>query len=85
MTLISTDIGGARGRLNVGRCSPALVEKEAMKLGLKALLVGLAVVLFIVSALTEENRFDFLAFGLAVFAASFVVEDVAGGWFRRTT
>jgi len=85
MTLISTDIGSARGRLKPGRCSPAVVEEDAMKLGLRALLVGLAVVLFIVSALTEENRFDFLAFGLAVFAASFVVEDVAGGWFRRTT
>jgi hypothetical protein len=85
MTLISTDIGSARGRLKRAGVLPHLSKEQAMRLGLRALLVGLAVVLFIVSALTEENRFDFLAFGLAVFAASFVVEDVAGGWFRRTT
>jgi hypothetical protein len=54
-----------------------------MRLGLRTLLVALAVVLFIVSVLTEENQFDFLAIGLAVFAASFVVEEVAGGYFRR--
>lgn len=51
-----------------------------MRLGLRTLLLVLAVILFIVSALTEENRFDFMAFGLAVFAASFVVEDVVGGF-----
>jgi hypothetical protein len=56
-----------------------------MRLGLRAILIALAVVLFIVSALSEENRFDFMAFGLAVFAGSFVVDDVVGGWFRRTT
>jgi hypothetical protein len=55
-----------------------------MRLGLRTLLLVLAVILFIVSALTEENRFDFMAFGLAVFAASFVVEDVVGG-FRTTS
>jgi hypothetical protein len=55
-----------------------------MNLGLRTLLLVLAVILFIVSALTEENRFDFMAFGLAVFAASFVIEDVVGG-FRTTT
>ncbi len=54
-----------------------------MRLGLRTILVALAVILFIVSALTEENRFEFKAFGLAVFAASFVVEDVVGGYFRR--
>jgi hypothetical protein len=51
-----------------------------MRLGLRTLLLALAVVLFIVSALTEENRFDFMAFGLAVFAGSFVIEDVVGGF-----
>jgi len=51
-----------------------------MRLGSRTLLLALAVILFIVSALTEENRFDFMAFGLAVFAASFVIEDVVGGF-----
>ena len=55
-----------------------------MRLGLRTLLLALAVILFIVSALTEENRFDFMAFGLAVFAASFVVEDIVSG-FSTTT
>jgi hypothetical protein len=55
-----------------------------MRLGLRTLLLALAVILFIVSALTEENRFDFMAFGLAVFAASFVIEDIVGG-FTTTT
>ncbi len=55
-----------------------------MNLGLRTILLVLAVILFIVSALTEENRFDFMAFGLAIFAASFVVDDVVGG-FNRTT
>jgi len=54
-----------------------------MNLGLRTLLLVLAVILFIVSALTEENRFDFMAFGLAVFAGSFVIEDIVGG-FRTT-
>ncbi len=56
-----------------------------MRLGIRTLLVALAVILFIVSALTDENQFDCLAFGLAVFAASFVAEDVVGGYFRRDT
>ncbi|MBA2359926.1 MAG: hypothetical protein H0V79_03135 [Actinobacteria bacterium] len=54
-----------------------------MRLGLRSLLLALAVILFIVSAVTDENQFDLLAFGLAAFAASFVVDDVVGGSFGR--
>ena len=54
-----------------------------MRLGLRTILVVVAVILFLLAALTDENAFDFLAFGLAVFAASFVVEDVVGGWGGR--
>jgi hypothetical protein len=57
-----------------------------MRIGLRAILLLLAVILFVVAALTEENRFEFMAFGLAVFAASFVVDDLVGGrgWLGRT-
>jgi hypothetical protein len=56
-----------------------------VRLGIRTLLVALAVVLFVVAALTDENQFEFMTIGLAVFAASFIVEDVVGGYFRRNT
>ncbi len=54
-----------------------------MRLGLRSLLVALAVILFILSVLIDENAFDFLAFGLAAVAASFIVDDFVGGSFGR--
>jgi hypothetical protein len=59
-----------------------------MGLGAKGLLLFLAVILFIVSALTSAERWDeFVSFGLAVFAAAFVVESLPLGTMgpRRTT
>jgi hypothetical protein len=56
--------------------------------GLKALLLILATILFVVAALNDENFANLLAVGLAVFAAAFVVEDTGFGraWnTRRTT
>lgn len=51
-----------------------------MNFGLKALLLLLAIVLFIVGALSEgANRVDLLYWGLAVFAASFIVESIPLG------
>jgi len=51
-----------------------------MKFGLKGLLLLLAVVLFIVGALSDSsNREDLLFWGLAVFAASFVVDSIPLG------
>jgi hypothetical protein len=51
-----------------------------MKFGLKGLLLLLAVVLFIVGALSEgSNRVDLLYWGLAIFAASFIVESIPLG------
>ena len=49
--------------------------------GLRALLLVLAVVLFIVGALMDagETKVDLLYWGLAVFAASFVAESVPLG------
>ena len=51
-----------------------------MKFGLKGLLVLLAAVLFIVGALSDnENKLDLLYWGLAVLAASFIVESIPLG------
>ena len=48
--------------------------------GAKGLLILLAVVLFIISALTSEDRWDeFISFGLAVFAAAFIVDSLPLG------
>jgi hypothetical protein len=48
-------------------------------LGLKGLLLLLAIVLFIVGALSDDNQLDLLFWGLAVFAAAFVVESLPLG------
>jgi hypothetical protein len=54
--------------------------------GLRALLLLLAVVLFIVGALMDtgdDTKVDLLYWGLAVFAASFVAESIPlGNWNR---
>jgi hypothetical protein len=57
-----------------------------MNLGLKALLLLLAVVLFIVGALSDDFKKDLLFWGLAIFAASFIVESVPlGGMMGNRT
>jgi hypothetical protein len=50
-----------------------------MNLGLKALLLLLAIVLFIVGALSDDFKRDLLFWGLAIFAASFIVESLPLG------
>jgi len=52
-----------------------------MKFGLRGLLLLLAVVLFIVGALMDngDTKTDILYWGLAVFAASFIVESLPLG------
>jgi len=50
-----------------------------MNLGLKALLQLLAIVLFIVGALSDPDTGDILFWGLAIFAASFIVESLPLG------
>ena len=55
--------------------------------GLRALLLLLAVVLFIVGALMDtgdDTKVDLLYWGLAVFAASFVVESIPLGNMGRS-
>jgi uncharacterized membrane protein len=52
-----------------------------MKFGARGLLLLLAVVLFIVGALMDngDTKTDILYWGLAVFAASFIVESLPLG------
>jgi hypothetical protein len=58
-----------------------------MNLGLKGLLLLLALVLFIVGALSDDGdtKVDLLYWGLAVMAAAFIVESLplAQGWGGR--
>jgi hypothetical protein len=60
-------------------------DRPMMNVGLKGLLLLLAIVLFIVAALSDENRWDFLTWGLAVFAAGHLVESIplSGRWKSR--
>jgi hypothetical protein len=46
-----------------------------MTLGLRALLLLLATILFIVAALNNEHASDLISVGLACFAGAFLVED----------
>lgn len=50
-----------------------------MNLGFRALLLLLAIVLFIVGALSDDNQQDLLFWGLAIFAASFIVDSLPLG------
>ena len=46
-----------------------------MTFGLRSILLLVAVVLFVVAALSTTNWDDYIAWGLAAFAASFLVGD----------
>jgi peptidoglycan/LPS O-acetylase OafA/YrhL len=52
-------------------------------MGLRALLLLVAVVLFVIAVFSDEHYADLLAWGLAAFAASFVADDLAGQARRR--
>ena len=50
-----------------------------MNLGLRTILLIVAVVLFVLAALTDSNSVDLLAFGLACLAGAFVVDELGPG------
>jgi hypothetical protein len=57
-------------------------------IGIRSLLLVVAVVLFVVAALSDTNQGDLLAWGLAAFAGAFLVGDLGvdrplGGSRRR--
>jgi len=49
--------------------------------GLRTLLLIAATLLFLVAVFSDTNQGDWLSWGLAVFAFSFVLGDI--GWDRR--
>jgi hypothetical protein len=55
---------------------PPAGKEDHMRLGLRAILLIVAIVLFFVSMLVEDNQFDLLAIGLAVLAGAFLVGDL---------
>jgi hypothetical protein len=54
-----------------------------MRLGLRSILLLVAVILFVVAVVTDDNFGDLLALGLAAFAAAFLVDDFDLGRGRR--
>ncbi|MBD0339286.1 MAG: hypothetical protein ICV67_08385 [Thermoleophilia bacterium] len=50
-------------------------------IGVRGLLLALAVVLFVIGVFSEERAGDLLLWGLAATAAALLVEDL--GWNRR--
>jgi hypothetical protein len=54
-----------------------------MRLGLRSILLIVAIVLFVVAMLRETNASDLIALGLAVFAGAFLVGDLGLGGRMR--
>jgi hypothetical protein len=56
-----------------------------VKLGLRPILLLVAVVLFVVAAISDQNFADWLPWGLAAFAAAFLVDQFSIGdrMFKR--
>jgi peptidoglycan/LPS O-acetylase OafA/YrhL len=52
-----------------------------MTLGLRSLLLLVAIILFVVAVFSDTNWSDLVAWGLAAFAASFLVGDATFGSF----
>jgi hypothetical protein len=50
-----------------------------MNIGIRTILLGLALVLFVIAVFTDENYADLLALGLAAFAAAWLVEELGVG------
>ena len=54
-----------------------------MNFGLRTILLLVAVILFVIAVFSDTNYSDLLAWGLAAFAASFLVGDANLGSFNR--
>jgi hypothetical protein len=50
-----------------------------MTLGLRAVLLIVAVILFVIGALSDEGQADLIAFGLACVAGALLVEELGLG------
>jgi hypothetical protein len=54
-----------------------------MRVGLRSILLIVAIVLFVVAMLRETNASDLIALGLAVFAGAFLIGDLGLGGRMR--
>jgi hypothetical protein len=54
-----------------------------VKLGLRSILLLVAVILFVVAIFADKNAVKWLAAGLAVFAGAFLLGDMGGRLRRR--
>ena len=54
-----------------------------VKLGLRSILLLVAVILFVVAIFADKNAFKWLAAGLAVFAGAFLLGEMGGRLRRR--
>lgn len=54
-----------------------------MKLGLRSILLLVAVILFVVAIFADKNAVKWLAAGLAVFAGAFLLGEMGGRLRRR--
>jgi predicted cobalt transporter CbtA len=50
-----------------------------MNIGPRQILLGIAVILFVLAGFSDENYADFLAWGLAAFAGAFLVDELGIG------
>ena len=69
----------------IGRANLRDVPRERrtvnVNFGLRTLLLLVATLLFLVAVFSDTNQGDWLSWGLAVFAFSYVIGDL--GWDRR--
>jgi peptidoglycan/LPS O-acetylase OafA/YrhL len=56
---------------------------RAMNLGLRTILLVVAIILFVIAVFSDTSYSDLIAWGLAAFAASFVAGDSTLGSFNR--
>ena len=47
-----------------------------MRFGLRAILLIIAIVMFVLAVIVDENAFDLMALGLAALAGSLLVDDL---------
>jgi predicted cobalt transporter CbtA len=50
-----------------------------MNIGLRQILLGIAVILFVIAVFSDTSWADLVAWGLAAFAAAFLVDELGVG------
>lgn len=60
-----------------------IAEEDPVNIGLRAIFLLAAVVVFVISIFVDTNEFKWMAAGLALFAAAFFVSEGGVGGRRR--